>query len=137
MTAQACPPPLPVSLPPAGDATVDVYPSRGGTVKLAVWDHGGEVIAVGLTPEAAREIAVGLVHSADAAEGRWVRTPRVEDVKEAYRAAERAAYARRAALDADEGGDDDGEEVPCTKPATCTVEGVAACDDCATFLRDP
>jgi hypothetical protein len=106
------PPPLPVSLPPAGEAEIDVYPSRGKTVKLAVWDHGGEVIAVGLTPEAAREIAVDLVHAADVADGLWVRTPLVEDVKAAYRDAERAAVARRAARAAleDEGEDDDDEQ---------------------------
>jgi hypothetical protein len=31
----------------------------------------------------------------------------------------------------------EGVEVPCRKPATCMVEGVAACDDCAKFLRNP
>ncbi|MFA5123028.1 hypothetical protein [Zavarzinia sp.] len=100
------PPPLPVSLPPAGEAEIDVYPSRGKTVKLAVWDHGGEVIAVGLTPEAAREIAVDLVQAADVAEGLWVKTPTAADVRAGYREAERAAYARRAAEGED---DDDGE----------------------------
>lgn len=104
------PPPLPVSLPPAGEATIDVYPSRGGTVKLAVWDRAGEVIAVGLTPEAARDVAVALVSAADAADGKWVRTPTAADVRASYQDAERVAVARRAARAAtDDGEDDDGD----------------------------
>ena len=105
------PPPLPISLPPAGEAEIDVYPSRDQTVKLAVWDRGGEVIAVGLTPKAARDIAVALVHAADVADGKLVRGPLVEDVKAAYRSKDQAAYARRAAAAATDGGeeDDDGD----------------------------
>lgn len=30
-----------------------------------------------------------------------------------------------------------GVEIPCNEPATCSVEGVAACNECAKFLRDP